>query len=210
MLSLKNMPCKWAYDFFLIVLLLRSHFKWVKNTSLNPELCGKHHDTQYRECFKATKIYKDNSRVWRLRVVGESVCLFNFLNSRTIHIQIPSSPIIPNFTEFSLEQMRQSQNVASARATQEGLILNIKNPSHFYDTSFYAHTIVWVINMYEIIYKEKFWRLSVHGAQHNQRKWPERWGKGWKWKQACLINLAFSLQREINTYQVIQNIRHGP
>lgn len=83
---------------------------------------------QYRECFKATKIYKDNSHVQRLRVVRDSVCLFNTLNSRTIDIQIPS----PQSFLLSWKLLkRQSQNMASARATQEDLILNTEKPSPF-------------------------------------------------------------------------------
>lgn len=66
--------------------------------------------------------------------------------------------------------MRQAQNAASARATQEDLILNIKNSSPLlcYLFLYYVHTLVWVINTHWILYKENFWRLSVHGAQHTK------------------------------------------
>lgn len=112
---------------------------------------------------KQQKKSLDNSGVKRLRDVGKGVCLFYFfIFSRTIVIQLPflpPFPMIPVFTKFSLEQVRQSQS-AGAR------ISNTKTPSDVYEPSFYTmYTLHWVITVHKVLYKDNFWRLSVHGAQ---------------------------------------------
>lgn len=118
---------------------------------------------------KATEIYKDNSRVWGLRVVGES--LFHFLNSGTIDMQPRPSP--PPF-QFLLKKIRQSQNATNPGANQD-LILNIKILSPFLHLFLYdLHAAVRV--SHGILHKENSQRLSVYGAKRNQRKCPERPG----------------------------------
>lgn len=81
---------------------------------------------------------------------------------------------LPTAFSISLEKIRQSQNVASAGATQD-LILNMKNLSPFLHFFLYdLHSTVWV--SHGILRKENSQRLSVYGAKHNQRKCPETRG----------------------------------